>query len=75
MQQAGTSISADEIRDWPIYDYLRIDPRDEAQVPTAPVIRLGQAIARLTNGTLDLPLPGFYLFYDLGDQPRIVPSG
>lgn len=68
------SIGSEEIKAWPIHDHMRIDPRDEEQVPTRPVVRIGWAIIGLVRGTLGPPPPNCWWFYGLADRPRIIHS-
>ena len=46
------SIPAEEIVSWPFVDDLRIHPRGEKEVLTAPVVELGRAIIALLSGEL-----------------------
>ena len=51
-------IAADEISAWQILDDLRIEPRGESEVSTAPVVELGKTIIALAQGTAPEPPAG-----------------
>jgi len=58
------SIPAEEIGNWPPMAHeLRIRPRAEKEVLTAPVIELGHAIIALVSGNLPRPPKGEAWFY------------
>jgi hypothetical protein len=58
-----SSIPADEIVSWPVLDDLRIFPRGETEVLTAPVVELGRAIIALVWGELPQPPSGKIWLY------------
>jgi hypothetical protein len=65
------SIPAEEIVSWAILDDLRIFPRGEAEVFTAPVIELGRAIIALISGELpDAPTDRAW-FYTLEGRTTV----
>jgi hypothetical protein len=71
------SIPAEEIVNWPLVDDLRIFPRGAADVFTAPVVELGQAIIALVSGNLPPSPKGKAWFYGTPSGRstiRMVPS-
>lgn len=56
-------IPAEEIASWPLKEDLRIFPRSNTEVPTAPVIELGHAIIALVSGNLPRAPQGEAWFY------------
>ena len=65
-------IPAKEIQAWTILNDLRIYARGFETVPTGPVVRLGQAIISLLDGSLPMAPASTWWFYGIEDSPGTV---
>ena len=67
-----SAISAEEMSSWPLLDGTGVSPRGCASIAMESVIRLGQAVIQLLDGSLPEAPPGAWWFFGAEDYPRTV---